>query len=272
MIAIPVVTLLIGGSAAGYWLTRDEDDDEVSSIAAASPTETIATPVSSPMAPMPTPTATLGGLVLSGPAMTETAEAGATATVGARRTATAAVRQARAEEGRTLAERAALEGSRVAGPTDGTLPHERDGAWEGREAGVSLADFRLDVSFVNPPADAEDQAWDAGLLFRHTDDERTYGIAIASDGRWRFYQGRTQVEEGRLNALDTAAGAVNRVQLVAAGTTAYLYVNDRYIAVFDVSAMTDPGTIWVATDLLVSSESGEHPMEFRDFTVWSIAP
>ena len=105
----------------------------------------------------------------------------------------------------------------------------------------------MEATFINPySADSND--WDYGFLFRQ---EVSAGggfyLLITSKKQWihiwrRILNADTQLLDGGiLRTLDTSAGGENHVRIVALGERGWLFVNDDFVSLLDLSIFSRAG-------------------------------
>jgi hypothetical protein len=200
-----------------------------------------------------------------------------------RRTATAQAMSTAAAEGRELAAQAERAGDPIYGPRDEPIDPQQDGVPEPpflqdfRQRLGGVADFRVQGRFVNPEM-AAGESWDHGFVFRwqERDDQTHLQLFVTHDSRWELRLGTKDdsrpIVGGTLTNFDTAPGGANDLRLVAIGATGYFWVNGRFVALLDLSALTEPGWMSPATEMLDTDEGLREPTGVTGFTVWAIRP
>lgn len=157
----------------------------------------------------------------------------------------------------------------VAGPAAGVLTQQL-GAATVAGAGVSLADFVAEVTFVNPTA-AGDQPWDMGLAFREQPNGDHYRLTIAADGSWRFQIGtQPPLSGGVLPIINYGAGAENTVTLLVDDSNAAFAVNGFFVATLDASALSGAADVWVGSGFRRENVRAGAATEYLDFEVWQL--
>ena len=154
------------------------------------------------------------------------------------------------------------------GPESGSITHEPgDGFLEVFRGPYTAADVLVEATIYNPYA-SPTADWEHGFLLRHSGRNRQHWVSIDSDGDWEHFH-----RLGESKALDrtiwwtpdinTAPGGKNHLAVVMIGATGRLYINGKYQATLDLSAITDGGRISVFLDEDFSGRT-----RFEDFTVW----
>jgi hypothetical protein len=184
------------------------------------------------------------------------------------------------DELRVLAEAllaSALEHARWEfGPRSGRLYHNHsDDFLEARLAYVQLRDFIAESVFVNPYS-ATWNTWDFGLGFRFETWDIHYRLVVTSDREWFVFlregDNFTDLADGTVPNLHILEGESNKLQLMVVGTTGYFFLNDRFIAQFNLQEMVSVGGggVFVGTGFYIGNEVGGYFTDYEDFTVWSL--
>ena len=172
----------------------------------------------------------------------------------------------------------------VFGPESGQILHEPgDGYLASFDGPQILGDLMMEVEFEVPFA-PRDSHWNAGVLFG-SGLEAYHWIEISSKfgGSW-FHRRRAGPDEqyrGRrgedLPGLLLEKGDINHIRIILLEDSAWLYVNDRKIAIvpFALGDLPPPDQIvLVVSDS--TSQGFDYSLEdytrFRDFTVWRWHP
>ena len=161
------------------------------------------------------------------------------------------------------------------GPFEGSLIHKEEGFIETRDAGVKWKNFIAQATFYNP-YDASYRPWDYGLLFRDAGTNSQYRIVIRSvERKWQLSNRVQNVSEivgaGSIAGLRSRSGESNFVKLICYEDTGWLYVNDQFIAQFELSSRSSHGAIEVATGMWEGDESKGYSTRYSDFIVWEIS-
>jgi hypothetical protein len=138
---------------------------------------------------------------------------------------------------------------------------------------VSENNFAVLVKFKNPYA-ASTNSWDYGLMFRHSGGNQQYRLALHSNAWWdltlRDGDNSVDIESGDLDVINVNAGQVNAVYLIVKNQDGFLFINDQFIADFDLIAKSGSGDICVATGIYNGNEVNGKETGFVDFTIWSL--
>jgi hypothetical protein len=172
---------------------------------------------------------------------------------------------------------ASLQGSRVLvyGPANGSLTHEAsDALIQTNDAGVNLRDFIVEARFYNPYSLATG-SWDYGFILRHETKNVQFRFVILSDKTWVLLNNSgdpdgTLIAEGELPGLDVSEKGSNLVRLIFQGKRGLFFLNDAFIAEFDLSSRMNSGGIYIATGVYQDDEIDGYSTDFSDFTIWSI--
>jgi hypothetical protein len=162
----------------------------------------------------------------------------------------------------------------VFGPAAGSLEHTDDGYIPGNDAEVSVKNFLVEASFLNPYSTSAG-TWDYGFLFRHAGPNQQYRLIISSTGEWELYNNTgepdgTLIDSGMVANLDTSEFGVNTIQVVAFENYGELMVNDEFVSDLDLSARSDTGNIFVATGMVTGDLIAGKSTEYWDFYVYDI--
>lgn len=234
----------------------------------------------SPVAPSPTPVVVSVPSPLSTPEPPPVPTEAPTATPEPPPTAEPTID--RGQPANATATALAQTARRVYGGTSGDLRHEEGKVTEAM-AGSTVQNFIVATTFTNP-YDAADGPWSYGFFFRRTMPDNSdpafqeYALYLRSDGSWdlsRHAQSDGQLvwidlADGVAPTFDASAAGTNQLRLVVNGEIALFFVNDDFIETFDVSAITLPGDVGVATAFEVGHARPETTTRYKDFTVWSL--
>ena len=163
-------------------------------------------------------------------------------------------------------------GSPIYGPEDGSLQHDpNDTQIALLRAGVSLANFVVEVTFVNPFS-PDDTNWSHGLLFR--DDIDQYRLVIDGSQTWALSLVRDDefidIATGTLAAIKPEKGAENLLRLVVNGGEGIFSINGETAPLLDLSDVQAVGDIAVSTGMYTDTEQASAFTDYRDFTIWPI--
>jgi Tol biopolymer transport system component len=168
----------------------------------------------------------------------------------------------------------AKAGPPMFGPGEGSLAHIVDGSVEAQRAGVDLRDFVVEALFYNPyPATEGD--WDIGFLFRDAGSNDEYRINVRSSGEWSINDRRGEednfVDQGRVSHLNLEASDSNLLTLLALGERGFLFLNEVFVAQFDLSDRTNSGDIAAASGIADDHEIEGETTSFENFKIWSLS-
>ena len=170
--------------------------------------------------------------------------------------------------------------SKAYGPFSGKLLHEPSADFAQALAAhlpskkLPFQNFIAEATFVNPYP-ASRAAWDYGFFFREQPGLGYDGFFVTSEKVWQaFYntgsQSDHEIERGQVPGLDVSDGGSNRIRLVCSGNDAMLFINDAFIASFDLSAGPDSGQILIGTGFTRGREIEGAQTPFQAFTVWTL--
>jgi hypothetical protein len=198
--------------------------------------------------------------------------AAATATAGARATATVASLTGPEATADTLSRQSRA----TYGPSSGRLNHDPAGnAVVTQSANVNVRDFVVEARFFNP-YDRAEKAWDYGFFFRDSGVDDEYRLIVDSDATWSLRlrtPGASQSREiatGQIGNLDVSPSGANTLRLVVAGDSALFFVNGQYVVTLDVSAKRTGGDISVATSFFSENAIAGRATRFDSFSVRTI--
>ena len=157
------------------------------------------------------------------------------------------------------------------GPTDGDLLHDpSDGFIKTEYAGVSLANMTVGATFVNPYL-AATHDWDYGFIFRQSGRGTTnkhLQVVVTSDRRWslraRVDASSERIAGGTLR-LNTGAGELNHLRVIAIEERGWLFVNDEFVAPLDLNVVSEPGDVAVITGAFEGGERSGAVTGFKEF-------
>ena len=158
------------------------------------------------------------------------------------------------------------------GPLDGELQHDPDdGFIKTESADVSLDDLMVEATFTNP-YDASVHPWDYGFFLRYDrgdDDPPFLQVVVSSNGEWDVASGSgppyAQVAAGNVSNLKLGAGQQNHVMVVALEERGWLFVNQTFIASFDLSDVKVSGDVAVITGYYTGDEVAGESTQFENF-------
>lgn len=157
------------------------------------------------------------------------------------------------------------------GPKNGNLQHEEDGSIAWYKAEVSLENFVVEATFVNPYS-ASDYPWIMLLFFRDG-----FRLWVKSDNEWGlgFWLNSvwTDGSDGQLPnkvSLLKNHGESNHLRLIASKNLGCLYVNNEFVSEFNLSGLVQPGDIAVGVGEPEYTLPG-NVTEFKDFKIYTIS-
>lgn len=158
------------------------------------------------------------------------------------------------------------------GPESGSLTHVIDNNVTVANSNLSLKNFIVHITFINPYDASTTGTWDYGILFRDEYQNDQYRLTILSNQSWTLVDARTWTDIFSKNDkhLTAMAGEENTVWLIVQDTKAYLFINGSYTQLLDVSAKVTPGDISPATGLYYGNETVKKTTKFHNFLVWSL--
>jgi hypothetical protein len=158
------------------------------------------------------------------------------------------------------------------GPEKGLLSHAIDGKVTLSSSNLSLKNFIVSITFINPYDTSTTGTWDYGIVFRNEHRNNQYRLTIFSNQSWSLVDARTWTDIFSKNdeQLKAAAGEENTIWLVAQDANAYLFIDGSYTQSLDIGAKLTAGDISAATGLYYGNETDKKTTKFYDFIVWSL--
>ncbi|MCK6630326.1 MAG: hypothetical protein L6R45_34795 [Anaerolineae bacterium] len=160
------------------------------------------------------------------------------------------------------------------GPFSGELKHNPEDPYiESRGFDINLSNFVVEGKFLNPYS-TEDHLWDIGINFRFNS-EGYYRLAIASDNVWNYgYFDRERkwhgVSSGTVDNLVPDKGASNWLKVIAYEKKGCLYINNKFIAELDLSALILPGDIEVIIGDRPGTEKAGATTRYEEFNIYRL--
>lgn len=214
-----------------------------------------------------------------------TANAQATATAQARASATSAAAIAQANATATTQAASAATRTAILAYVDALVAkagrpwRNTNGKLEGQQkifnTGLNLRNFVADIEFTNP-ADPKAHNWDLMFMFRFSSVEKRYFLLIHSTGVWQLmYPDErkadrtvvTTIAEGRLPTMKLGATDSNKVRLIVNEGTAFLFVNDAFTAMMDVSQHNSGGELMISTGMMMGDDFPGLSLQYKEFVV-----
>jgi hypothetical protein len=164
----------------------------------------------------------------------------------------------------------ATRGSLDFGPDGGNMPLHY--------ARVNARDFVASVKFINPFSSSLNP-WSHILDFRATGLNEFVRVRFGSDRKWVLELWRngsdnkgviTTIAEGETGHINLAGHRSNRVKLVAVAEFGALFINDRIVGTFDLSAQGVSGDIVLMSGAIPKYRLPNKATAFKDFRVSSL--
>ena len=135
---------------------------------------------------------------------------------------------------------------------------------------LSVQNFIVNITFVNPYSTSTVGLWDYGIFFRSKKDAE-YRLVILSDQTWTLIDNweKSYVNTNSSNMITRNAGEENTIWLIVSGEKAYLFINGAFMKRLNVTQLGS-GDIMPTTGNYAGNEKKSKITEFRDFTVWSL--
>ena len=157
---------------------------------------------------------------------------------------------------------------------DGDLRHDpNDDFIENRYAYVTMADFIVEATFVNPYASSY-APWDYGFIVRdhRVGNETTFMlIRVTGNERW-IVSGHEfgiyyEMDDGWVPGLNIWDGGRNHLMLVAIEERGLFFVNGNFVTSLDLSDMSQAGDIAVVTGSIAGNEVAGEVTQYEGFKV-----
>ena len=161
------------------------------------------------------------------------------------------------------------------GPLDGELLHDpTDGLVERQRARVSMADFIVEATFINPYS-ASTNDWSYGFKLRDAGrGQTTIHIAISSSRSWEllvvtpdsavYYQ---VVDDGFITSLRLNDGDRNHIRIIGFGGRGVLFVNGNFVSNLELSDVTHEGDVSILAGIYTGHEVAGEVTRFEGFRV-----
>jgi len=158
----------------------------------------------------------------------------------------------------------------IYGPVSGNLIHDPgDGYIESDGPDDEIKNFLVQVEFFTPFSSIQGD-WDYGIGFRDIGTNNDYRIILFSDKTFSFERGIDTIFEGKAQGMKVGEGESNLIQLVAMDAQGWLFVNGTQVATLNLSALPDPGYVWVGTGMYTDDEIAGESTRYSDFTIWEL--
>ena len=112
--------------------------------------------------------------------------------------------------------------------------------------------------------------WDYGIGFRDIGTNNDYRIILFSDKTFSFERGIDTIFEGKAQGMKVGENESNLIHLVAMDAQGWLFVNGTQVATLNLSALPDPGYVWVGTGMYTDDEIAGESTRYSDFTIWEL--
>ena len=163
---------------------------------------------------------------------------------------------------------------KVYGPRSGAIEHDPDnGRIDVQRTFISMADGIVEATFHNPyPASEGD--WSSGFLIRRRGGD-FYALGIDESGKW-FHRLRSGTgteellaEHDSADLISTGPDESNHLRFIALGGDGWLFLNDTYVEMLDLSGWTSAGSVDAVGAYFRNHGIAGKSTKFEDFTVWS---
>lgn len=156
------------------------------------------------------------------------------------------------------------------GPVSGAITHAPNNSLpELYASGISLADFTVSVTLVNP-YDHFTQVFDIGFRFRDAGGNY-HTVAVGSSGQWvhDVTTGATtrRAQQGTTTQMLQTGFVRNSISLDVRGTVGLLWVNTFVTAQFNLADITPAGNISLVIGTLTNSERTLTTTNFESFRI-----
>ena len=129
----------------------------------------------------------------------------------------------------------------------------------------------VEATFTNP-YDASVHNWDYGFFLRYDrgdDDPPFLQVVVDSRGRWAVKSGSgapyNQVAAGNVSNLKLGAGQQNHLMVVALEERGWLFVNQIFVASFELSDVKVSGDVAIITGAYSGGERAGASTQYEDF-------
>ena len=163
---------------------------------------------------------------------------------------------------------------KIYGPRSGAIEHDPDnGRIDVQPTFISMADGVVEATFHNPyPASEGD--WSSGFLVRRRGGD-FYALGIDESGKW-FHRLRSGAgleellaEHDSADLISTGPDESNHLRFIALGGDGWLFLNDTYVEMLDLSGWTSAGSVDAVGAYFRNHGVAGKSTKFEDFTVWS---
>jgi len=171
------------------------------------------------------------------------------------------------------------------GPKNGSWEHQANTETQLLPAGLNESNFMAQVTFTNPYNTAVG-IWDAGFVFRGTGKNDGYGLVIRGNKTWELIECSNKsdcstglftdkeenvLSKGNIGSMDDSAGKPNKVVLLVLDDIGFLYINNYFSGLFDLSQKTSAGDVMIGTAFYKESNKvNGFQTNYQDFQVWKM--
>ena len=150
-----------------------------------------------------------------------------------------------------------------------------DNSIETNSSGVVLTDAIFEARFFNPYTLSEG-SWSNGFTFRHSGTNIFHSVAINSAGtlyhhvRTGSVESSTELQKAFSSDIDTSTGGYNVLRVVALDKEGWLFINGKFTATLDLSALAAEGDVRAVTGFFTGHELLGKATTFDGFSVWPL--
>ncbi|MCJ7533837.1 MAG: serine/threonine protein kinase [Anaerolineales bacterium] len=171
------------------------------------------------------------------------------------------------------------------GPKNGSWEHQANTETQLLPAGLNESNFTAQVTFTNPYNTAVG-IWDAGFVFRGTGKNNGYGLVIRGNKTWELIECSNKsdcstglftdkkenvLSKGNIGSMDDSAGKPNKVVLLVLEDIGFLYINNYFSGLFDLSQKTSADDVMIGTAFYKESNKvNGFQTNYQDFRVWKM--
>jgi hypothetical protein len=160
----------------------------------------------------------------------------------------------------------------VTTPESGSISHPSPDIIRFACADVDLENFIAETRFFNP-FDSAVHPWSYGLIFRYTSGDE-YRLTVNHEGRIGFgldEEGKGTVLAERFpEGINTDPDGSNFIRLTVQSEDAVVFINERYVATFDIGDMQDSGDVCLATGFFPGDNIPGQETVYQDFTIYEL--
>jgi hypothetical protein len=155
-----------------------------------------------------------------------------------------------------------------------------DGSTQNVAGDSNVQDFIAEATVFNPVA-LNDGSWQLGFGFRFAGNTGTTGTEFLAlhltaqspyDPHWSLYritrEPSSPLAEGSVASLNTDINGFNHIRLIVQGTNGWLYINDQFVAKFDLPIQINARGVDLRMGIFEGGPITTN--RYENFTVWSI--